>query len=230
MSKKIAILQSNYVPWKGYFDMIGMVDEFVIYDEVQYTKNDWRNRNKIKTLNGLQWLTIPVIQTHLHQKISETRIFDKRWNAKHWNSLVTNYSKAPYFKSYPELEQFYRKTESDLLSEINVALIRLICSFLNITTTITNSSEYILEGNATERLVNICRQSNASCYLSGPAARNYLNEELFKRNGIGITWMDYSGYADYNQLHPPFAHDVSIVDLLFNTGPEAVNHMKFRKG
>ena len=98
--KKIAILQSNYIPWKGYFDLINMVDEFVLYDDVQYTHRDWRNRNKIKTSHGLKWLTIPVRQERFEQKIIETKVIDKRWNTKHWKSLVQNYSKAKYFNEY----------------------------------------------------------------------------------------------------------------------------------
>src|SRR6187431_21772 len=138
-SKKIAILQSNYIPWKGYFDIIGMVDEFIIYDEVQYTKNDWRNRNKIKATTGIQWITIPVYQKSLQQKISETQISNIKWGAKNWNSLKTNYSKAPHFKNYaPILEEFYLTFKKPWLSEINVTLLKLICNYLGIKTPITN--------------------------------------------------------------------------------------------
>ena len=126
--KKLAILQSNYIPWKGYFDMINMVDEFIIYDCVQYTKNDWRNRNKIKTLNGVQWITIPVEQKELSQKICDTKVCLPNWNKKHWQTIVTNYSKAPYFKAYKSvLEQLYLETDTLYLSEINVKFIKDIC-------------------------------------------------------------------------------------------------------
>jgi hypothetical protein len=227
MTKKVAILQSNYIPWKGYFDIIGMVDEFIIYDEVQYTKNDWRNRNRIKTALGPQWITIPVYQKSLHQKISETQVSNYKWGIKNWNSLKGNYTKAPYFKLYsPFFESFYHTVKTPLLTEINSSLIRAISGLLNIKTKIANSTDYELKGDPTEKLVSICKQSHATYYLSGPAARNYLREDLFKGEGIEIEWMDYEGYPEYAQLYPPFEHQVSIVDLLFNVGPDSRNYMK----
>jgi len=226
-AKKIAILQSNYIPWKGYFDIIGMVDEFIIYDEVQYTKNDWRNRNKIKTPVGLQWITVAVYQKSLQQKISETEISNRKWGVKGWNSIKANYAKAPYFKTHsPLFEEFYHTAKSTRLSEINVALIKLICDQLGIPTLITNSADYSLTGDPTEKLINLCKQAGASSYLSGPAAKNYLREDLFKQEGIEIKWMDYEGYPEYPQLYPPFQHGVSIIDLLFNTGSASLHYMK----
>jgi len=228
--KKVAILQSNYIPWKGYFDIIGMVDEFIIYDEVQYTKNDWRNRNKIKTPSGLQWITVPVYQKSLQQKISETEISNHKWGVKGWNSIKANYTKAPYFKTHSlPFEEFYCTVKSMRLSEINVALIKLICDQLGIPTLITNSGDYSLTGDPTEKLINLCKQAGSSSYLSGPAAKNYLREDLFKQEGIEIKWMDYEGYPEYPQLYPPFQHGVSIIDLLFNTGPGSLRYMKYSK-
>jgi hypothetical protein len=226
--KKIAILQSNYIPWKGYFDIIAAVDEFIVYDEVQYTKNDWRNRNKIKTSAGVQWITIPVYQKKLSQKISETQVSDTRWALKNWNSIKSSYGRAPYFKELAEpFETFYTTTKLKLLSEINLFLITLICDVLGIKTVIKNSADYLLEGDPTERLVNLCKQCQAGIYISGPAAKNYLREDLFRQENIEISWMDYSGYPEYPQAHPPFSHYVSIVDLLFNTGKNASSYMKF---
>ncbi len=230
MSKSIAIIQSNYIPWKGYFDMIGLVDEFIIYDEVQYTKNDWRNRNKIKTKIGIQWLTIPVYQKSLDQRISETIISDKKWATKHWNTLITNYSKAPFFKLVsPTLEGFYSQNKSMRLSEVNQELIKLVCNLVGINTKIRSSSDFNLIGDPTEKLVDLCCQTSAQIYLSGPAAKEYLREDLFIKQGIKVKWMDYSGYTEYPQLHPPFEHHVSILDLLFNTGIEAGRYMKFSR-
>lgn len=229
MAKKIAILQSNYLPWKGYFDIIGLVDEFVIYDEVQYTKNDWRNRNKIKTDSGVKWLTVPVYQKSLSQKISETEISDKRWAAKHWNSLKTYYSKAPCFKECKDVfEEFYNLCPYTLLSQINTSLIRIICEFLEIKTIITQSTSYPTVGNPTEKLIAVCKQASAEVYLSGPAGRNYIDVNLFEQEGITIEWMDYSHYPEYPQLHPPFEHSVSIIDLIFNTGHHSAQFMKFK--
>jgi hypothetical protein len=230
MPKSVAIIQSNYIPWKGYFDMIGMVDEFVIYDEVQYTKNDWRNRNRIKAQSGTQWITIPVYQKSLNQKVSESLISDAKWAHKHWNTLVTNYSKAAHFKSVSSFfEEFYKRDQPDLLSEVNTALIQLICDYLDIKTKISNSSDYQLTGDPTEKLVSLCKQIGATTYLTGPAAKNYLQESLFNQESISVQWMDYSNYPEYPQLHPPFEHAVSILDLLFHTGQEASHYMKFSK-
>lgn len=227
--KKIAIIQSNYIPWKGYFDMIGLVDEFILFDEVQYTKNDWRNRNKIKTPNGPAWLTIPVFHKTLNQKISETQITDKRWPVKHWNSIVSNYTRAKYFETFrPAFEQLYSNCKSTYLSDINYQFIVLICQVLNIKTTITSSRNFYLGGNPTEKLVNLCKQTGAISYLSGPAAKNYLDESLFVQEGISVEWMDYSDYPEYEQLYPPFAQQVSIIDLIFNVGANASQYMKFK--
>ena len=181
MSKKIAILQSNYIPWKGYFDLINMVDEFIFYDEVQYTKNDWRNRNKIKTPQGIQWLTIPVRQESLDQKIKDTKISDKKWNIKHWRTISQNYSKSKYFKDYKDIfEELYLKCDEEYLSQINYKCITTINEILEIKTKLRWSSEFELVDGQTEKLLGICKDCNADIYLSGPAAKDYFNEEVSK--------------------------------------------------
>ena len=142
---RVAILQSNYIPWKGYFDIIGSVDAFVLYDDMQYTKNDWRNRNKIKTQNGLQWLSIPVRQENLHQKINETKIIDAKWNINHYRSISQSYAKAPHFKAQKEwLEALYMNATSEYISGINRHFIDAICEKLGITTKIYDSREFVL--------------------------------------------------------------------------------------
>lgn len=226
--KKVAILQSNYIPWKGYFDLINQVDEFIIYDEMQYTKNDWRNRNKIKTNNGIQWLTIPVRVDSLHQKINETKVFDKNWSKKHKATLQTNYGKA---KCFDETKDFIfnlydQISKSELLSEINYTFIKALCNYLQIDTKITLSIDYELVVGKTERLVALCLQTNASHYISGPSAKSYIDENLFADNNIKLEWMDYSGYAEYEQLHLGFDHGVSILDLIFNEGKNAKTFFK----
>ena len=179
--KKIAILQSNYIPWKGYFDLINMVDEFIFYDEVQYTKNDWRNRNKIKTPQGIQWLTIPVRQENLEQKIKDTKITDKKWNIKHWRTISQNYSKAKYFKDYKDIfEELYLTCDEEYLSQINYKFITTINEILEIKTKLRWSSEFELVDGQTEKLLGICKDCNADIYLSGPAAKDYFNEEVSK--------------------------------------------------
>ena len=225
--KKVAIVQSNYIPWKGYFDLINTVDEFIIYDDVQYTKNDWRNRNKIKTVQGMQWLTIPVYQHKLNQKIKETKVYDKRWALKHWRTLSQNYGKAPYFKNYQDLfEELYLTIRTEYLSEINYLFLRAISGLLGIETKISWSSDFQYGSGKTERLINLVKLVKGQVYVSGPAARDYLDDALFAEAGIDLNWMDYSGYPEYHQLYPPFEHQVSILDLIFNEGPQARNFMK----
>ena len=226
--KKIAILQSNYIPWKGYFDIMGSVDEFIIYDEMQYTKNDWRNRNKIKTTNGLIWLTIPVKIEKLNQKINETKIADNKWYIKHKNSLQTNYGKATKFKECKDFifNIYEQASRLDYISEINYTFLNELNKFLKISTKISFSTDYNIGDGKTERLINICKQSNSNIYLSGPSAKNYIDEALFTKNNINLEWFDYIGYKEYEQLHPPFEHGVSILDLIFNTGEDAYKYLK----
>lgn len=225
--KKVAILQSNYAPWKGYFDIIRMVDEFVFYDDVQFTKNDWRNRNRIKTAQGVKWITIPVLQSSLDQKICETLVASSSWGKKHWQTLITNYSKSEYFDYYrPRFEDFYLNCTHKLLSDINQSLIRLINELLGIQTSVKSSLDYQLNGDRNERLIDLIKKLNGNIYLSGPAARSYLDQSMFKEAGISIEWMDYSGYPKYRQHYPPFEHAVSILDLVFNEGPNALQYMK----
>lgn len=220
--KSVAILQSAYVPWKGYFDIIGSVDEFILYDDASYSKNDWRNRNRIKTRNGLLWLTIPVLATgRFGQAIQEVEIGDPRWAAKHWKSLQTHYARARHFQEQaPFLCELYERAAGErLLSRVNEVFLRAICELLGIRTRITRSSDYELCGDRTERLVHLCRQAGAREYLSGPAARAYLDPQEFVDRGIAVRWMDYTGYPEYGQLFcPPFIHEVSILDLLLNEG------------
>jgi len=228
MNKKVAILQSNYIPWKGYFDLIASVDEFIIYDDMQYTKRDWRNRNKIKTNNGAQWLSIPVeVKGKYLQSIQDTKISDEHWGKKHWNSIKQNYSKSRYFEQYKDLfEGVYLESSVEHLSLINYKLICVINKILGIETKISWSSDYTLLDGKSERLLGLCKDSNASEYISGPAAKDYLDESLFTDSDIQVTWFDYSGYPEYEQRFPPFEHGVTILDLIFNEGPDAAKFMK----
>jgi len=226
MSKRIAILQSNYIPWKGYFDLINSVDEFILYDTAQFTKNDWRNRNTIKTPRGVAWLTIPV-RHNFGQMIQETRVSNLAWGQKHWSSLLQNYSKAPHFREYaPLFESLYRDIASEqYLSAINFRFMRAVCAILDISTPITWSRDYRLVDGKIERLVDLCRHAGADEYLSGPAAKDYIQEKSFSDVGITLKYMDYSGYPEYRQLYPPFEHGVSILDLIFNEGPNAPQYL-----
>jgi len=226
---KVAILQPNYIPWKGYFDIINMVDIFVIYDDVQYTIRDWRNRNKIKTKNGLIWLTIPTDGTQ-NMIIKDVKVvWDRKWNIKHWKNIVVNYSKTQYFKEYKDyFEELYLDLKDQYLWEIDLKFIELIAKILGINTKTILSSDLKYDRNLTktERLIAILKDLNATSYLSGPSAKSYIDESLFKKENIELEWMDYSGYPEYPQLYPPFVHEVSVIDLIFNTGPNASKYMK----
>jgi hypothetical protein len=227
--KKIIITQSNYIPWKGYFDGINMVDEFIIYDNMQYTKRDWRNRNLIKTKNGLKWLSVPVeVKGRFFQKINETKVSEKNWAQSHWSTINQNYAKAPYFKLYKDLfERLYKEcANEEYLSKINYIFLKGICDLLEIKTQISWSSDFILSEGKTERLVDLCKQVGATDYYSGPAAKDYMDEDLFGKENINIHYLDYSGYPEYKQQTKPFEHRVTILDLLFNTGKDAKKYMK----
>lgn len=227
--KKIAIIQSNYIPWKGYFDIINSVDEFILYDDMQYTRRDWRNRNKIITYKGMQWLTIPVeVKGKYHQKINETRISDPKWAKKHWATIIHNYHNAPYFDYYKELfENLYLGINETMLSQVNYIFITAINDIFGIKTTIRWSSEFDLVEGKTEKLLEICKSLGATEYLSGSSAKAYLDESLFIQNGICVKWVDYTGYPEYQQQHShPFQHGITILDLIFNTGEKAINYMK----
>jgi hypothetical protein len=223
-TKRAAILQSAYIPWKGYFDIIGFSDEFILYDDAQYTKESWRNRNRIKTPRGTAWLTIPVVSKgKFGQPIRDVRIADPRWTRNHWTKIRQHYAKAAHFDQVaPVLEDLYLRAASEtLLSCVNELFIRAVSALLGITSRITRSMDYELKGDRVERLVDLCEQVGAGEYLTGPAARVYLQEERFAERGITVRWMDYSGYPPYEQLHgTPFVHEVTILDLLLNEGLE----------
>ena len=228
MSKSVAIVQSNYIPWRGYFDLINSVDHFILYDDAQYTIRDWRNRNIIKTPQGPKWLSIPIeVKGRYHQKIKDAAVSDSGWARKHWATIIHNYSRARYFSDHRELfEKLYLGLEETMLSQINFLFLRALCRLLEITTPLTWSMDYRLSGDKTERLVSLCRQAGATSYLSGPAAKAYLDESLFLQEGISVSYMDYSGYPEYAQLYPPFEPGVSVIDLIFNEGPDARRYLK----
>jgi hypothetical protein len=224
--RKVAIIQSNYIPWKGYFDLMARADVLVIYDEVQYTKNDWRNRNIIKTPNGTQWLTIPVRQRSLSQRIFETEVTDPKWAVKHLRTMHMNYAKAPFFKEvFPVLESVYELLDTPFLSEINLQLLLTVRDMLGISTEIIDSRNLNMEGDRSGRLVDAVLKLGGTEYISGPSAKGYLNEHLFEREGISVSWMDYSHYPEYPQLFPPFVHQVSVVDVMMNVPSHRLKEM-----
>jgi hypothetical protein len=226
--RTVAVLQSNYIPWKGYFDLINSVDLFIFYDDVQFTKNDWRARNKIKTPDGLKWIAIPC-GFKSNKLIYEIDLPVSDWQNKHWNLIEENYSKAPYFNLYKKFfENIYLNQKWKNLSELNQFLIKNISfNFLNIKTQFDDSRNYNIQGKGEDRLINLLKKVNTTKYISGPSAKAYISNNKFVSEGIHLEWMNYDNYPEYSQLYPPFEHAVSIIDLLFNTGPNAKNFFKF---
>ena len=225
--KRVAIVQSSYVPWKGYFDLIHAVDEFILFDDAQFTRRDWRNRNVIKTAHGPHWLTIPVFSKgRFTDPIKDMTVGDHAWNVRHWKVLSATYARAPFFRDYEaRVEELYRGATDPRLSAINFRFIEAVCGILGIRTKLSWSMDYRLAEGRTERIVSLCQQAGAGTYVSGPSARAYLDADLFARAGIELAYFDYAGYPAYDQLHPPFLHEVTVLDLLFSTGPAASRYM-----
>jgi hypothetical protein len=226
--KKVAIVQSNYIPWKGYFDLIGLVDTFVVYDDVQYRKNHWHNRNLIKTHQGLNWLTIPVSKAEgAFQRIDSIRIA-RPFAEKHWKAISQAYSRAPFFSTCsPWLAALYEDAgDRNLLTDVNMLFIKEISARLGLRAEFVWSRDLGAGDDRTGRLVAICSKLGATHYLSGPSAANYLEVSKFTAAGIKVEWMNYGNYREYPQLHGVFQHAVSIVDLLMNAGPDAHAYMK----
>jgi hypothetical protein len=226
--KRVAIVQSNYIPWKGYFDLIASVDEFILFDDVQYTRRDWRNRNKIKTAQGLKWLTIPVaVKGRYHQRIDETMISDLGWGESHWETLRHAYRSAECFDAFgPPLERLYESAPGERLSDINRHFLEGVCEILGIETKLSWSTDYGAGGVKGERLLELCRKAGADEYVSGPSARAYLDEAPFAEAGVAVRWFDYPEYPTYRQLHPPFEHAVTVLDLILNMGAEAPDYLR----
>lgn len=228
---RCAILQSNYLPWKGYFDIIGKVDLFIFHDDLQYTKGDWRNRNLIKSASGTQWLSVPC-GTSEKRLICEVVLNDHTWQKKHWRLIEAAYRKAPFFSQF---EEYFKSMLLDNtwtnLSEMNQQFIKDISiDILGMKTLFDDSREYNLQLSKSDRVLELLQAVGATTYLSGPAAKDYLIEDDFAKAGIALEWMDYSDYREYPQGPPhPFKHQVSIIDLLFNVGDRAYEYMQFRQ-
>ena len=222
---KVGIIQSNFLPWRGYFDFIREVDVFIVHDDLQYTKGDWRNRNKIKTPRGAEWITVPVNYEHTSQSIDETRIDTKTpWAQKMLNRIHESYRTAPFFQPYFSELTSLLEEPANTISELNLRLLYWVCQHLKIDTSIVHSREYHPKGTKTERLIGILQKAGASTYLSGPAAQSYLVPALFEEAGIRLEYKTYD-YPEYQQLYPPYQPNVTILDLLFMTGAEASDYL-----
>lgn len=229
-TKTIAILQSNYIPWKGYFDIIGAVDEFVIFDEVQFTRRDWRNRNKIIVAGTPHWLTIPVASKGQYDSaIRDMRVADGGWAETHWRSITHAYGRTRCFTAcrQPLQEAFELASRETHLSDINELLLRRISAMLQLPTVFTHSEDVPRStGDPTQRLVELCVARGATSYLSGPAARAYIDAQQFADARVELAYADYSGYPVYDQGTVEFEHGVSMVDVLMRFGEQAREHLK----
>jgi hypothetical protein len=226
---KCVINQPNYIPWRGYFDQIRKSDVFVFYDDVQYDKHGWRNRNRVKTANGPVWLAIPVRNKGVienHTPINQIAIdWSKDWARKHWLTIQQSYKKAPFFNDYAsQLEGFY-KTRPELLADFTIELTITLSRILGIThTKFLRSSSLNAKGSKTDRLLEILCSLGATHYISGPAAKNYLEEDKLAGAGISLEYMVYD-YPQYSQLYPPYDPQVSILDLLFMAGSASAEYI-----
>jgi WbqC-like protein family len=226
-AKRVVILQSNYIPWKGYFDLIQDADECIFLEDVQYTPQNWRNRNRIKTAAGPKWLSIPVGASK-SRLLCEVELPRFRWADRHWSALVSAYGRAPYFHDYGDLAHDALFDPSlRMLSELNQHLITVISTqVLGITTRFRDSREFrVRDHGKQERLLEILEQAGGGVYVSGPAAKAFLDPRRFASHGIEVVWKDYCGYPEYDQLYPPFRHDVTILDLLFHVGGDAPDYI-----
>lgn len=228
----VVILQPSYIPWRGVFDQIRRVDVFVFYDDVQYDKHGWRNRNRIKSPQGGQWLTIPVHNQGVvveNTPINEIEIaWEHDWAAKHLRAIRQNYGKTPFFNDYAGwLEDVYSRRPA-LLADFTIPLTIEIARLLGIThTQFLRSSTLCASGHKTDRLIEILTGLGATHYISGPSARSYIEEEKFKNANITLEFLEYN-YPEYVQLYPPYDPYVSVLDLLFMTGPEAPAYLQER--
>jgi hypothetical protein len=221
---KVGVIQSNYIPWRGYFDFISSVDRFVIYDDVQYSKGSWRNRNQLRYPDGLKWITLPV-KVNLGMNINEVKLKDDSWRKSHKDQLKASLGKTPHFKDVMAIWEQASEINSEYLTEINISFIKTICTYLGIKTEIVRSEPYQLSGTKTERLMELFTKLGATKYLSGPAAESYLDLDLFRKNNIDLYYKAYD-YKPYAQQFPGFEPAVTVLDLIANLGQESVNFFK----
>lgn len=224
---KIGIIQPNFAPWRGYHDFIYECGVFVLHSDLQYTRADWRNRNKIKTPLGLRWLTVPVHYNYTAQLISEVKIdYSTNWPKAHLNLLIDNYRAAPYFSNMHDLFWDAVRTRPVWLCDVDRNLTDAVNLYLGIKTPVYDSRSFALDPalRKTERILAICKALGATTYLSGPAARVYLDEDLLRRNGIVPEYKVYD-YPEYPQLHGKFEGNLSVLDLIANVGPDAPKYI-----
>lgn len=223
--KRVAVLQSSYIPWKGYFDIIHDVDTFIFYDDVQFTYQDWRSRNRVIANGAPTWLTVPT-GGNIKRLINEVELADSGWQKKHWSTIRHAYTKSRHFREYSALaEDLYLGTSWKSLSEMNQTFTRRIAGALGIRTEFRDSLEFNASGGKLDRLIDLLVKAGATHYLSGPAARSYIDPQRFDEAGIKLEYKDYAGYPEYRQLSHEFEHAVSVLDMLFNVGADAPHYI-----
>jgi hypothetical protein len=231
---RLVTLQPGYLPWCGFFDQMNKADIFVIYDNVQFSKGAWQNRNRIKTFQGIQWLTVPVLIKGKNQPLVKDILIDNsiNWRKNHLKSIQQNYSRAPFFKDYFGIFDEVYAQKWEYLIDLDMAFVMELKIALGVETKISISSDLGIEGDTVQRLVNMCLALGADEFLEGSAGRDYLTgegEQLFRENGIQLTYQDYQ-HPVYRQLYGEFVPYLSVVDLLMNCGPESLNILTNKKG
>jgi hypothetical protein len=228
----IGILQPGYLPWLGFFEQMHRSDVFVIYDDVQYDKEGWRNRNRIKTANGIQWLTVPVhVKLTEHPLIVGTKIDNTvNWRKKHLASMKQNYAKAPFFKGYIHIFEHAYSKEWEYLVDLDIYFIAKLAECLGMgNKNIIRSSTLDLKGDRIGRLINLCKLFGADTFYEGASGKNYIDENEFLSHGIKVEFQNYQ-HPIYNQLYGDFIPYLSVVDLLFNHGTESLKILLGREG
>jgi hypothetical protein len=222
---RVAVIQPSYIPWRGYFHIIQQVERFVFYEDVQYTKQDWRNRNRIKGRYGLQWLTVPVNRDTMKGNINDVLIAnEKPWGAHHWSVLEMEYRDAPFFNQYADFFKDAYSRQWEKLSDLDIFLTQEICKFLDIKTEFVRSPQYPTQGRSTDKLLDLLKKVGATYYLSGPSAQSYMEADKLAAAGIELDYIEYN-YPPYPQLHGAFEPQVSVIDLLFNVGEAAPKYI-----
>jgi hypothetical protein len=222
---KVGMIQSNYIPWRGYFDFIDDVDLFLFYDDVQYTHRDWRNRNRIKTRNGPVWLSVPVVHNS-ETLIQDARIdYQNRWVEKHLRTLRFEYRASAHLANYIDEFSDILQSRPATISGLNVAICRWVMGKLGIRTETRMSSEFCVSGDKFVRPLTILKRIGATSYLSGPSAKPYTDPRAFAEAGVRLEYKTYT-YSEYPQLHGPFEPNLTVLDLLFNCGEASRNHLK----
>lgn len=230
MGKTVAIHQPYYLPWPGFFDKMVKSDVFILLDDVKYVKNNFYNRNRIRTRNGWSWLTVPV-HARSTTDLRETLISgNEKWQYKHLKTICHNYRKAKFFEQYEEfLKNIFEELKWQKLIDLNVHIINFIAKELGVKAVIVNSSDYNVKGQSTEKLINLCKHAGALTYYSGISGKKYLDMDMFRKNNIKVQFQEYRS-PRYTQVFDGFIERLSILDLLLNNGGAQAKKMFCRQG